>query len=530
MDEKFENNNSVDSEFSEQVAKSEEVLDGLKQETGGAPAQSEAPVQPQTQSQPQPQPPVQKPAPVFTPPYGTQQNTPPVAFSGTGNGYTPYGYYPKPEAPKSKSKNKKKGLVIAIVIIAISFFVCCVFAVATIAKGVANDVKDKGLTSELFDDIYDNDDDDEDDDKINAEIPLQDNDDLDVDDDDYSASAIYKRVSESNVGVLVYSSNQSTIYSEGSGVILPTSFASGKNEGKTYIVTCAHVLENSSSYKTVIQLNDGTQYDATIVGVDKKTDIGVVSIKAKGLKSAQFASSSKISVGDTVYALGNPGGSTFFGSFTNGMVSAIGRPVNSPVGYEVACIQHTAPINPGNSGGALLNKYGQVIGINSSKIASTDFEGMGFAVPSETVKEIVEMLISNGYVKGRPILGITLFPSTYSQVHSVVVKTKDLPAGAIIINSISKNSDLNNKDVKKGDMIIGFNGKDLDDYNDLLEFVENSKVGDKIKLKICRIDQNYQTTIFDVEVKLVEDTGEVYEEEETTSNVYTNPFGFNFDN
>ena len=438
--------------------------------------------------------------------------TPPVAFSGTGNGYTPYGYYPqRPQATKKPSKNKKLGVVIAIILVAVAFLTCVAIAVTVITKGIVN----KNTNTKPNE-------------TVSAEIPLQDSQNISSDGDETSASAIYQKVCETNVGVLVYYNNQSTIYSEGSGVILPAVFSDDKNNGKTYIVTCAHVLEQSPSYKTVIQLYDGTQYDATIVGLDKKTDIGVVSINKTGLKAAEFAKTDEISVGETVYALGNPGGSTFFGSFTNGIVSAIGRPVDSPVGYEVACIQHTAAINPGNSGGALLNEYGQVIGINSSKIASTDYEGMGFAVPSETVKEIVEKLIQDGYVKDRPVLGITLYPSTYSQVHSYIVKSNDLPAGTIIINSIANNSDLANKDVKQGDMIIGFNGKDLDDYNDLLDFVENSKVGDKITLKICRIDQNYKITTFEVETKLVEDTGEIYTEEEETQ--YQNPFGFNFGN
>lgn len=512
MDENFNKDNMLDGEYLKQTQENSETLNSLKAETENLSNNTVESAEPQPQPQPQP-----KPSAPFVNP-NPQRQTPPVAFSGTGNGYTPYGYYPqRPVAPKSASKNKKTGLIIAVIIVAFCFFICGVIGIGVVTKGYIKN----GITSN-----------DKNKESVSAEIPLQDTKDEDIDDDDdddISASAIYKKVCESNVGVLVYYNNQSTIYSEGSGVILPTNFSNDKNNGKTYIVTCAHVLEQSSAYKTVIQLHDGTQYDATIVGLDKKTDIGVVSIKAKGLKAAQFASTDKIAVGETVYALGNPGGSTFFGSFTNGMVSAIGRPVNSPVGYEVACIQHTAPINPGNSGGALLNKYGQVIGINSSKIASTDYEGMGFAVPSETVKEIVEKLIAKGYVTDRPVLGITLYPSTYSQVHSYIVKANDLPAGTIIINSIMPSSDLAKKDVKKGDMIIGFNGKDLDDYNDLLDLVQKGKVGDKLTLTICRVDQNYKITTFEVETRLVEDTGEVYTEETETTN-YQNPFGFDFGN
>lgn len=422
--------------------------------------------------------------PPFTPP-------PYAAYCDTNSGYVPYGYYPqKKEAVKTKSKNKRLGIIIAAVLIVISLAVVSVVSVLAVNGRKTQSGKNDNQV------------------KVEAEIPFADykTDGLGT----ASANSIYQKTCESNVGVIVYAKNKSTIASEGSGVVLPA-VISGKDSAKTYIVTCAHVLETSSSYKTVVTTNNGEQYDAKIVGVDRKTDIGVLSVEGANLKSAEFADSSSVCVGDTVYALGNPGGSTFFGSFTNGMVSAIGRPVNSPVGYEVSCIQHTAAINPGNSGGALLNSAGQVIGINSSKIASTEYEGMGFAVPSEKVKEIVENIIAHGYVTGRAVLGITFFPSTYSQVHSAMVQTHDLPAGSLIINSISANSDLVGKDVKEGDMVIGFNGKNLEDYNELLDFVEKGSVGDKITLKICRIDQNYKLNIFEIETKLVEDKGDLIE-------------------
>lgn len=440
-----------------------------------------APIQSNTQAQQAP--PAQNSVPPFVSPY--------AAYCDTSSGYIPYGYCPpKKEAVKNKSKNKKLGIIIALALVIISLISITVFAAAAM-KGGTQQKNDKN--------------------SVKAEIPFAEA--QTGTEGDNSAKSIYQKTYESNVGVIVYAKTKSTIASEGSGVILPTVMTNGKDDGKTYIVTCAHVLETSSSYKTVVKTYDGKQYDAKIVGLDRKTDLGVLSIDATGLKAAEFAPSESLSVGDTVYALGNPGGSTFFGSFTNGMISAIGRPVNSPVGYEVSCIQHTAAINPGNSGGALLNEFGQVIGINSSKIASTEYEGMGFSVPSETVKEIVESIIANGYVTGRAVLGITFFPSTYSQVHSAVVQANDLPSGSLIIYTISSYSDLANKDVKEGDMVIGFNGKNLEDYNDLLDFVENGSVGDTVKLEICRIDQNYKITTFEIETKLVEDTGDLMTDE-----------------
>lgn len=443
-----------------------------------------------------------------TPPPYNQPVTPPVT-PPVYNQYATYGNYnqpPKPEAPKNASKGKKKGLIIAIVI------VCAVFltAVGVMMAGFIFD----GFTEEVpkNDDtqmnITDTPNKTEDNKSENADGAL-------------TPKQVYEKVYESSVGVLVYTSNQQTVYSEGTGIVMGEN-----NDGTaTYIITCAHVIDVANP-KILVQTEDGTQYDAVVVGTDAKTDIGLIRVSATGLKAAEFANSDTLGVGDYVYAIGNPGGTQFFGSFTNGMVSAIGRPVDSPVGYEVACIQHTAAINPGNSGGALVNEYGQVVGINSSKIASTEYEGMGFAVPSTTVKEIVDELIAHGKVTNRPVLGITYYAATYSQTHSIIVKTHNLPANSIIIEEIMIGSDLANKDVKSGDMIIAVNGKDMDNDNVLMEAIEDGKVGDELTLTICRVDSNYNISTFDVTVKLVEDSStSSAQQEENSGSGFPFPFG-----
>ena len=378
-----------------------------------------------------------------TPPTNNTQNTPPVSNPYntyySGGQYMPYGSYnrpvaPKPEAPKKSSKGKKTGLIIAVVIICVCFLISVGIIVGTLVSG--GDYKQPTG----------------DDTQLNLIEGIVGNDEVVTDGEKLSAKQIYKKVHESSVGILVYSSNQQRVYSEGTGIVMSTN----SDNTVTYIITCAHVIDVKNP-KIIVQTADGTQYDGTVVGVDAKTDIGVVRVSSTDLKSAEFADSSSVEVGDTVYAIGNPGGMQFFGSFTNGMVSAIGRPVDSPVGYEVACIQHTAPINPGNSGGALVNEYGQVIGINSSKIASEDYEGMGFAVPSTTVKEIVDELIKNGVVTNRPVLGVQVALSSQNQTYSIIVKVNNLPTGSVIIDTIMNGSDLKNKGVKEGDMIINFN-------------------------------------------------------------------------
>ena len=190
------------------------------------------------------------------------------------------------------------------------------------------------------------------------------------------------------------------------------------------------------------------------------------------------------------------------------------------------CIQHTAAINPGNSGGALVNAYGQVVGMNSSKIANTSYEGMGFAVPSVTLKEVFGEIVENGYVTNRAKLGINYFPASSNQMYSMIVGANHLPAGTIVIQSIASDGALVNTDVQQGDMIVKVNGKELDSTETLADMIEDASVGDEMTLTICRVDtkNNYALSEFDVKVTLVEDKGNTATES-TTQNSYYNPFG-----
>ncbi len=330
-----------------------------------------------------------------------------------------------------------------------------------------------------------------------------------------SASEVYQKVNESSVGILVYSG--SSLSSEGTGVIF-TEDSDGKY---TYIITCAHVI-NTSGAKIMVQLFDESEYEADVVGYDTVTDIGVLRVEATGLSKAEIGDSSKLVVGETIYAIGNPGGTEFANSFTDGIVSALDRPVSSSsTGYTMECIQHTAAINPGNSGGALVNEYGQVIGINSMKIVDDEYEGMGFAVPSSVFVDVVNSIITNGYVANRPKLGITYIPVSSQQTYAMYASIKGLPAGTIIVYSISEDSAFKDTDVQKGDMITAVNGKDLETSSSLSEVVENSNVGDKLTLTIVRlnVNDNYSAETFDVTVTLVENRGDTAatEEESTTS-------------
>ncbi len=434
--------------------------------------------------------------------------------SQTGGSYGSY----SPEPPKKKKKlsAKKKGIAIFAIILAAIVVVSTVIVLIT--KRTSSDGytgADNTTTTNAAGDA-----------QLNiSDTPQATN--TSKANGVLSSEEVYKKVSPSNVGIVVYSQSSSSASGEGSGIVM------GENNSHTctYIITCAHVI-NDDGIKAVVQLHDGTQYDAEIVGFDSRTDIGVLKVNATGFTAAEFGDSSKLSVGETVYAIGNPGGTEFFGSFTNGMVSAISRTVSSEIGYSMECIQHTAAISPGNSGGALVNQYGQVIGINSLKISDSSYELMGFSIPISSAQEIINDLIAYGRVPNRPKLGISYYSNTSSQQYNMIVQIKGLPAGSLIVADINADSDLANKDVQVGDLIIAVNGQKLSTAEVMLEAIENGKVGDTLTLTICRISSNYQTKEFDVKVKLVEDTGDTTsstKQEETTSKqsgyYYYNPFG-----
>ena len=427
---------------------------------------------------------------------------------GQGSSQYPYGqgrgYYAPPTKPPKKSKGKTVfGVIIGIVVLAIviygfyPIFTSVRSENTTAPSEQASTIE--GANSAPTLNLND------------SQIPKTDN---PVGAKELSATEVYKKIKESAVGILVYASDGS-IYTEGSGVIMGED-----SEGKyTYILTCAHVISSRNSIS--VQLYDGTDYVAEIVGYDKRTDIGVLRIKAKGLKAAEFGNSEQLEVGQKVYAIGNPGGTEFAGSFTDGIISAIDRPINSSsTGYTMICIQHTAAINPGNSGGALVNSLGQVIGINSMKIVSTDYEGMGFAVPSKIFQEIFNQIVKNGYVPNRPKLGIKYLPASSYQNLSIVVQLKELPAGTIVIEEISPDSSLYNSKVQVKDLIIAVNGKPLNKTDVLQNLIEQSKVGDKLTLTIVRVNRNYSLEKFDVTVTLVEDKGDAQATEETTTSFF----------
>ena len=276
--------------------------------------------------------------------------------------------------------------------------------------------------------------------------------------------------------------------SEGSGII-------ATSDG--YIITNAHVVEGASSLKVI--LSDGTSYEAQLVGSDSITDLAVIKIDATGLQAAEFGSSGDLEVGDSVMAIGNPGGLELSSSVTQGIVSALNRQItNSETGYTMDCIQTDTAINPGNSGGALVNMYGQVVGINSSKIVAEGFEGLGFAIPIDDAQSVISNLKEYGYVKDRAVLGIT-----GQYLDSMSARFYGLTPG-MYVASIS-NESVSNAGITQGCIITKIDDTDVTSSNTITSYVSKKKPGDKVTLTVVN-DLTDRT--FTADVTLVQASGQ----------------------
>ena len=289
---------------------------------------------------------------------------------------------------------------------------------------------------------------------------------------DYTSESAYEKVSPAVVAVQCFkdkiSDDRKDLLSEGTGTVV-------SKDG--YIVTNSHVIGNSKEYAIRIQFNDKTTKEAKVVGFDGRTDLAVLKIDADDLEYVTFGDTSTLSVGEDIIAIGNPGGTSFQNSLTKGIISFVGREItlNDLVDY----IQIDASINPGNSGGPLCNLYGQVIGINTAKIASTEYEGMGFAIPADTVMDIANDLIHYGYVKGRVRLGISGVEVSAEETYYY-----GTPSG-IYVETISDDSPLKDK-IKEGDIITSVDGTDVTTFQNVYAVLNEHKAGDKIKITYAR--------------------------------------------
>lgn len=309
-----------------------------------------------------------------------------------------------------------------------------------------------------------------------------------------STEEIAAKVRPSVVGIITYDVGTSlTATGAGSGIIM-------SSDG--YILTNAHVVSGSSGI--VVVLDNDEEYEAKVVGIDEKTDIAVVKIDATGLTPAEFGNSDELVVGERIVAIGNPTGLNLAGSTTQGIVSGLQRNITVRTDdgtVSMEAIQVDAAINPGNSGGALINKYGQVVGINSSKLSSTQIEGIGFAIPMNTAKPIIDDLVTYGYVKGRVKLGIT-----YYGISEVTGAMTGYTPG-LLVSAIDETADVYAKGVRVGDTITQIDGKDVRDAEDIQGILDGKVPGDTVKLSIYRVSVTGKQSTFTVDVKLEEDKG-----------------------
>ena len=325
-----------------------------------------------------------------------------------------------------------------------------------------------------------------------------------------STTQAVNKIKDAVVSVITYSANkQSSVFgteesnsdtdnqqiaSEGSGVIYK------KNENDAYIVTNTHVINGAS--KVDIRLADGTKVPGEIIGSDTFSDIAVVKISSEKVTTvAEFGDSSQLNVGETAIAIGSPLGSEYANTVTQGIISSLNRNVSlkSEDGQAIStkAIQTDTAINPGNSGGPLVNIQGQVIGITSSKIASnggTSVEGLGFAIPSNDVQNIIKQLESDGKVT-RPALGIQMV--NLSNVGASDLRKLNIPSGltsGVVVRSVQNNMPANGH-LQKYDVITKVDDKEIASSTDLQHALYNHAIGDTIKVTYYRNGKEETTSI-----------------------------------
>ncbi|MBK0040396.1 MULTISPECIES: S1C family serine protease [Leuconostoc] len=302
-----------------------------------------------------------------------------------------------------------------------------------------------------------------------------------------TATTAYNKVSNAVVSVLNFSKSGQNYEesSEGSGVIYK------KADQSAFIVTNNHVIDGAA--KIQVMLHNGKKVTATLVGKDAMTDLAVLKIESDNVTTtAEFGDSSKIAVGENVLAIGSPLGSEYASSVTQGIISAKKRLVEatSENGQNYGgstVIQTDAAINPGNSGGPLINFAGQVIGINSMKLSTsssgTSVEGMGFAIPSDQVVDVVNKLVKDGKIT-RPAIGIGLvnLSEVTADDQKSTLKIPDSVTGGVVVMSLTKKGPADTAGLKKYDVIVGIDGKKVTTQADLREELYKHKLGDTVSL------------------------------------------------
>ena len=273
-----------------------------------------------------------------------------------------------------------------------------------------------------------------------------------------------------------------TTTGSGSGVII---------DSDGYIVTNNHVIEGAS--KITVYLKDGTEYEATLLGTDSQTDIALLKIDATGLTAATLGDSDSLQVGETSIAIGNPLGK-LSGTVTQGIISALDREIDLGDG-TMNLLQTDAAVNPGNSGGALFNNSGELIGIVVAKTTATGVEGLGFAIPINDVKPILEQLRTYGYVTGRPALGLTVVEIN----DPMTAMSYRLSRLGVYISAVTDGSNAAKAGLQSGDCIVSIDGTEVTTVTEISDIISAKNVGDEVEISVLRDEQTISVKLALVE-------------------------------
>lgn len=432
--------------------------------------------------------------------YSNQQNYTEYSFAGN-QGQNEFSYQPK---KKKKSRKALNAILAVLCVCAVGASSIVGYSLVTERTGSGSSESSETRTSQIKQSGSDT--------KTSASSRDASNlptiEQLATPDDAMSIPDIVNKVSPSVVGISCITDNAQV---SGTGIVM-------SEDG--YIITNAHVVEGASAISVVMtdsttdteetsddssksvaeQIVENQNKDdsednnitAELIGMDTQTDLAVLKIDAAGLTPAEFGTSGEIQVGEVAIVIGNPLGFDLANTVTSGIISATDRTLTIE-DRTMNLIQTDASINSGNSGGPLINAYGQVIGITSAKVSSTYGEGLGFAIPIDEAKEIVDDLIQYGYVKGRPTLGISgeNITSFYAQYYNV-------PQG-FIVRSVESGSAAEEAGIKVNDMIVGIEGQLISSIEEFNEIKSKYKAGDTISVSVYR-DSN----IVDLDVTLGE--------------------------
>lgn len=443
-----------------------------------------------------------------TPPPPYQYGAYPPPNNGYSNGYyapnygnraMPQGQYAQPDQPNSTQNvpPKKKRLsavwtAIIITLIAVMFVTIIILSVVVAKKAAALDkTKSESSFSSLETQTASEKTKDKDTKRVQITLPTSPRPVLEAkyyaDEETglLTTEGVAQRVLPSQVLIGVYSDTPYQMTSLGSGIIIST-------DG--YILTNAHVVDEEAQFKA--QLNDGRQFEAKLVGIDRKQDLAVVKIEADDLVSAEIGNSDEVILGEQVAVIG--AGGSLENSITFGYVSALGREIETDYSSSgtLRCIQTDAALNPGNSGGALVNMYGQVIGISVGGLDHVVYDGIGFAIEINDAVPVAEALIENGYVPGRAKLGIVFIAMDSTTAESLGVES------GLCVMSVDPTCDIATKDLQPYDIITEIDGKPVKDLDSVMDILDEKIAGEEVTLTVYRKTITEEVTTFEITAKL----------------------------